>query len=102
MRKDMTTYQPALIAPRDDASIVSDIARLRQDVISHDQDPPVQWIVDQFNDRLLFIPSYQRPMTWSETMQSRFIESVILNLPIPYIFVCELPDGTLEIVDGSQ
>jgi Protein of unknown function DUF262 len=48
------------------------------------------------------IPSYQREFTWEPGRKSRFIESLIMNLPIPFIFFWEMPDGKLEIVDGSQ
>lgn len=51
---------------------------------------------------VLFIPDYQRDFTWDELRQSRFIESILLGLPIPLIFVAEKKDGAWEIVDGSQ
>lgn len=72
---------------------------------------PVSVIVDKFitgleNDTAeLYIPDYQREFIWTEVQQSRFIESLLLNLPIPYLFVAdtnENDDGRLEIVDGSQ
>ena len=50
----------------------------------------------------LFVPDYQREFVWDTTRQSRLIESIILGLPIPIIFVAENKDGRLEIVDGSQ
>jgi hypothetical protein len=56
----------------------------------------------------IFIPTYQRAFVWSEERKSKFIESVILELPIPYIFIATLPkdiaedEGRAEIVDGSQ
>lgn len=50
----------------------------------------------------IFVPEYQRDFTWDKYRQSKFIESVILGLPIPLIFVAENHDGRLEIVDGSQ
>jgi hypothetical protein len=51
---------------------------------------------------VLYIPEYQRDFTWDQIRQSRFIESVILGLPIPLIFVAENRDSAWEIVDGSQ
>lgn len=78
---------------------------------------PVEVIVNKYLDGFengtseLFVPFYQREFVWSETQQSRFIESLLLNLPIPYIFVADLSsdesdinnnEGRLEIVDGSQ
>ncbi|MDX2304340.1 MAG: DUF262 domain-containing protein [Microscillaceae bacterium] len=50
----------------------------------------------------IYIPDYQRAFVWKQDQQSRLIESLILGLPIPYIFTAEMPDGRLEIVDGSQ
>jgi hypothetical protein len=50
----------------------------------------------------IFVPEYQRDFTWDAIRQARFIESVILGLPIPLIFVAENKDSAWEIVDGSQ
>ncbi|HGO4164466.1 TPA: DUF262 domain-containing protein [Klebsiella pneumoniae] len=47
-------------------------------------------------------PAYQREYTWEHDRKSRFIESLILGLPIPFLFFWEMPNGKLEIVDGSQ
>lgn len=73
---------------------------------------PVEIIVSKFlekldNDRAeLFVPDYQREMVWNELRQSRFIESLMLNLPIPYLYVADVDVGEdvgrMEIVDGSQ
>ncbi|RAI84442.1 uncharacterized protein DUF262 [Paenibacillus pabuli] len=54
------------------------------------------------NQNEIFVPEYQREFVWDEERQSKFIESIILGLPIPLIFVAENNDGRLEIVDGSQ
>lgn len=48
------------------------------------------------------IPAYQREFTWEDDRKSRFLESVIMGLPIPFLFFWEMPDGKLEVVDGSQ
>ena len=51
-----------------------------------------------------YIPDYQREHTWDEKRKSKFIESVLIGLPIPFLFLAEIEDeeGRLEIVDGSQ
>jgi len=49
----------------------------------------------------IFIPTYQRNFVWDNERQSKFIESIILGLPIPYIFSADT-EGRLEIIDGSQ
>jgi uncharacterized protein with ParB-like and HNH nuclease domain len=49
------------------------------------------------------VPNYQRAFTWEDERKSRFIESVLMGLPIPFLFFWENPrTGKLEIVDGSQ
>lgn len=58
---------------------------------------------EENDDNELYVPDYQREFIWEENRQSRFIESLLLGLPVPLIFVAEIEkDGRLEIVDGSQ
>jgi hypothetical protein len=63
-----------------------------------------KYLVGEVNDENeLYVPDYQREFIWEERRQSRFIESLLLGLPVPLIFVAEIEeDGRLEIVDGSQ
>lgn len=47
-------------------------------------------------------PDFQRYFRWSEEQQSRLIESIVLELPIPQIFVIENANGVIELIDGLQ
>lgn len=47
-------------------------------------------------------PEYQRLFRWTLEQRSRLIESVILGLPIPPIFLVEGNNGVLELIDGLQ
>ncbi|HSZ15372.1 MAG TPA: DUF262 domain-containing protein [Solirubrobacteraceae bacterium] len=47
-------------------------------------------------------PVYQRKFRWDEATENRLIESVLLGLPIPSIFVATNEDGSWEVVDGLQ
>lgn len=47
-------------------------------------------------------PDYQRLFRWSEGQRSRFIESLILEMPVPPIFVIEEEDGRYQLIDGLQ
>lgn len=51
---------------------------------------------------LIIQPEYQRLFRWSPEQKSRLIESVLLELPIPQIFVIENSDGVFELIDGLQ
>lgn len=85
----------------------------RQKIADYDiREYPVEVLVDKFTDSSgndeadFFIPDYQRELVWNIKRQSRFIESILMNLPIPYIFIAEVKggenDGRAEIVDGAQ
>lgn len=73
---------------------------------------PIEVLVDKFTNGRdtdtseVFIPDYQREMVWSPKQQSRFIESILIKLPIPFIFAADVGsgdrEGNLEIIDGSQ
>ncbi len=54
------------------------------------------------NKELIIQPEYQRLFRWTEQQKSHLIESILLKLPIPQIFVIENPDGILELIDGLQ
>lgn len=54
------------------------------------------------NGELTISPDYQRLFRWEEEKQSRFIESLILEMPVPPIFVIETDDGIYELIDGLQ
>jgi hypothetical protein len=47
-------------------------------------------------------PDYQRLFQWSEAARSRFIESLLLEMPVPPIFVVEEDDGKYLLIDGLQ
>lgn len=51
---------------------------------------------------LVIDPEFQRLFRWPEAKESRFIESLILELPLPPIFVIEIDDGKYELIDGLQ
>lgn len=54
------------------------------------------------DEELVISPEYQRKFRWSLDARSRLVESILLGLPIPNLFVATNPDGTWETVDGLQ
>jgi hypothetical protein len=54
------------------------------------------------NQELLITPDYQRLFRWTEGQRSRFIESLLLEMPVPPLFVIEEGDGTYLLIDGLQ
>lgn len=66
---------------------------------------PVSLYVSRFNDDetdRYFVPEYQRKSSWNDEQKSQFIESLLVGLPVPFMFFYQNPNGRMEIVDGSQ
>jgi len=60
-------------------------------------------IINLYKDEELELnPAYQRLFRWKNSQKSKFIESILLGIPIPPIFVAQKEDGTWSIVDGVQ
>jgi hypothetical protein len=63
----------------------------------------VELLANKMRDGDFVVPSYQREYTWEYLRKTRFIESLLMGLPIPFLFFWEDDStGLLEIVDGSQ
>lgn len=62
----------------------------------------VEVLLSKFNNDEIFVPDYQREFVWHPDRQSKFIESLLIGIPIPYLFLSDTSDGNLEIVDGWQ
>jgi len=63
----------------------------------------VELLASKMRSGEFVIPAYQREDTWERARKSRFIESLLMGLPIPFLFFWESPGtGKLEVVDGSQ
>lgn len=54
------------------------------------------------SDELIIRPEYQRLYRWNDSQKTALIESLLLSIPIPPIFVAEDDDGVWEVVDGLQ
>jgi hypothetical protein len=63
----------------------------------------VELLANKMKSGDFLVPSYQREFTWEHERRTRFIESLLMGLPIPFlIFWTDPKTGVLEIVDGSQ
>ena len=67
------------------------------------KDYPLSIIKEMFDDGdIIPQPDYQRDYIMDDKKASKLIESVILQIPIPTVYLCEESDGTLSIIDGQQ
>lgn len=60
-------------------------------------------VVNMYRDKEFIInPDFQRLFRWEIGQKSKLIESILLGIPIPSIFVFEKDDSTWELIDGLQ
>ena len=53
-------------------------------------------------DELDVHPEFQRIYRWTDEQKSRLIESILLGIPLPSVFVAQTESGTWDVVDGVQ
>lgn len=59
-------------------------------------------IVEKLLDKSIFIPNFQRRYVWTDPQASRLIESLIIQCPVPVIYLNQEIDETLSVIDGNQ
>lgn len=52
--------------------------------------------------RYVMDPDFQRDFVWSPEQQSKLIESCVMRIPLPVLYVAEGEDGRITVVDGLQ
>lgn len=66
-------------------------------------DMSISDIVSKIRDGdIVLDPDYQRNYVWDDKRASLLVESILLNVPIPVIYVAEDEDGKWDVVDGLQ
>ena len=53
-------------------------------------------------NRFFMAPDFQRDFVWESARQSKLIESCIMRIPLPVLYVAEGNDGRIVVVDGLQ
>ena len=72
-------------------------------ITSWGADPSVRELISQYEDGDILKPELQRKYVWNKKAASRFIESLLLGLPVPSIFLANIePSGKRLIIDGYQ
>lgn len=80
-----------------------EVEAARKEIVADGYDMSIGELINIFKDGELDIaPEYQRLFRWDEDQKTRFIETLLLGLPIPPIFVSQKSDGKWELIDGLQ
>ena len=87
----------------EDASDDETADPIRYIIRSYGADMPVDGLIKRFDRGDIFIPEFQRNFVWTLVQASRFVESLLLGLPVPGIFLFREPETEkLMVVDGQQ
>lgn len=87
----------------DEANSDTTVPPEKYDITSFGADYDVEGLVRRLQRGDIFIPSFQRNYVWNQSLASRFIESLLLGLPIPGIFLArEAESNKLIVIDGQQ
>jgi hypothetical protein len=89
-------------APEQQAAAEAEIVEQSKRIEFYITEYSIELLANKMRNNEFSVPAYQREFTWEDERKSRFIESVVMGLPIPFLFFWEMGDGRLEIVDGSQ
>jgi len=79
-----------------------DVEIIEYDLTASPNDFNVKTIFDFIESGAVIIPEFQRNYVWDIKRASRLIESIILNLPIPQIFLYEAGRNKFKVIDGQQ
>ncbi|MDA8335420.1 MAG: DUF262 domain-containing protein [Peptococcaceae bacterium] len=84
-------------------NLLQQIEEGRQEISTDNYSMSVGELLTMYRDRELELhPEFQRFFRWTPEQKSRLIESLLLGIPIPSIFVQQLKNGKWEVIDGLQ
>lgn len=80
-----------------------EVTPYRYTITSYGADYPVDSLVKRLESEVVFVPKFQRGYVWSLTEACRFVESLLLGLPVPGIFLSkDTSTSKLLVIDGQQ
>ncbi len=72
-------------------------------ITSYGADYPVDGLVKRMQSKGIVVPEFQREFIWPRSRIDRFVESLLLGLPVPGIFLAKVQEtGELLVIDGQQ
>lgn len=89
--------------PGEEGSTLDDIPKEQRTLRTQAYDKSISDVVAMMNDDdIILDPDYQRKYIWDDKTASLLIESILLNVPIPIVYVAEDEDSKWNVVDGLQ
>ena len=99
----MVTEPEELVVEETEQTDVEEPQHIRYEITAYPSDFTVQVMKDKMRAGQIVIPPFQRGYVWTRPQASRLIESFLLGLPVPQIFLYrESRSGELLVIDGHQ
>jgi len=87
----------------DQDELDDEVAPVQYDISTYGADYTVDGLIKRLQKGDIFIPDFQRDYVWNQAEASRLVESLLLGLPIPGVFLAKEGDiNKLLIIDGQQ
>ena len=84
-------------------NLIEAVERERHHVVVDMYTPTWNELIAQYKAQDVEVnPAYQRGFRWGYDQQTAYIESLLLNIPTPPVFLAEKSDGKFEVIDGLQ
>lgn len=84
-------------------SLKEEIEERRREIKTDGYSMSIGEIVSMYRDGDIDIhPEFQRIYRWTDEQKSRLVESILLGIPVPTIFVSQREDGVWDVIDGVQ
>lgn len=84
-------------------SLQDQIDKMRSEIRTDDYSMSIgEWMSLYRDSELDIHPEFQRFFRWSMSQKTKLIESILLGIPIPPIFVSQREDGKWDVIDGLQ
>jgi uncharacterized protein with ParB-like and HNH nuclease domain len=79
-----------------------DVPYVEYDISVSPSDPSLELLANQITREDIVIPFYQRKYVWKIEQASKLIESFLMGLPVPQVFLYVNNEDLLEVIDGQQ
>jgi hypothetical protein len=96
-------YTLALEADVEDEALLEQPGDIKFTITSYGADYTVDTLIRRLKTEAFYVPQFQRRFVWSQRHASRFLESLLMGLPVPGIFLYREPQTNRHlVVDGQQ
>ena len=80
-----------------------EISENKRQIYTDQGDPEIDSLYGKHKrGKLVIQPDFQRQFVWDKTKSSRLIESALLDIPLPVVYISQETDGKEYVIDGQQ